>query len=216
MSSRFETALERNTAPQRLGDVSLRYDTSLLIGEADRPKRSNVPQWLRGSSYGLLAVAALASLGTIETWKIGLGVLPAAGLYALAYLLERREVRQRRFVLNFASNSLRLDFSTPFAFRARTLLVHFDGVKAVQLFEQGDGRMALTVDFLSAPGSETLLREVLVAHVSDAQLEQVVRLQRLLQGAFGLGAPDVPAADAGVDTPTDTFSESKTHPPRHR
>ena len=91
--------------------------------------------------------------------------------------------------------SLRLDFTSPIAGKPRTLVVPFDSVKAVAMLRQVDGASCLCVDFTL--GSE-LLREVLVAHIPDAQLPQAERLERVLHGAFGLGA--VPADSPLFDT----------------
>jgi len=193
--ARFEDALAQNPAPRRLGDVVLHYDASMLVGEARRAPRSMWPtlSWTFGVSGLVAAIGAFAfgapvALGGLFT------VLGAVGL-AGATWLEVRERRTRRFVVNFATTSLRLDFVTPFVGRPRTLVVSFDAVRSVELFEQGDGRRCLTVDFVPQVGSSELLREVLAAFIGPEELEQARRLQRVLKGAFGLGAPphDSPA-----------------------
>lgn len=204
--ARFEDALAGNPAPRRLGDVVLRYDSSMLVGETRRAPRSVWPTlaWTSGvvglvAAIGAVAIGAPLALGGLFT------VLGAAGL-AGATWLEVRERRTRRFVVNFASTSLRLDFVTPFVGRPRTLVVPFDAVRAVDLFEQGDGGRCLTVDFVPQVGSSELLREVLAAFIGREELEQAHRLQRVLEGAFGLGTPphDSPALalEPGAGEPT--------------
>ena len=140
--------------------------------------------WVRG-------LAALA-LGA-PTWGIVVGSLAIAASFGLAAALDQRARRQRRFVLNFQTTSLRLDFSTPFAHRPRTLVVHFDAVVDCALYTQGNGRLALTVDFVTAPGSQQLLREVLVANIALSEEDAAHRLHRVLTGAFGLGEKLPPA-----------------------
>jgi hypothetical protein len=176
----------------------------MLIGETRR-HRTHRPTL--AAAAGLLALAG--ALGTFVTSAsdaliVGFVTTGALGLAAATWL-ELVERRTRRFVANFATTSLRLDFVTPFAGRARTLVVHFDGVRAVELFEQQDGSHCLAVDFLPAPGSNERLREVLAAYIGADELEQAERLRRVLSGAFGLGAApdDSPAFEPqGEDGPT--------------
>src|SRR4051812_1873980 len=192
MPGRFEQALAQNPAPKRLGDVTLRYDASLLIGEAERVPRG----WL----FILVLLAGVAgALATLAALLVGgqtVAILTAgaatAGAFGFGAVLDQRARRQRRFVLNFETTSLRLDFSTPFAQRPRTLVVHFDGVRDCALYAQGDRQMVLTVDFVTAASSQQLLREVLVANIPLAEEEAAQRLQRVLTGAFGLGKKPEP------------------------
>lgn len=178
--------------------MALRYEASLLVGETPPGRRTWRPTllWLGGVS-ALLAALGLVVLGRDP---LGSSALLALGALALAAgtWLGQRERRRRRFVLDFDACRLRLDFVSPIAGRPRTMVVHFDAVRAVDLRRQGDGRHCLTVDFTPAPGSTLLLREVLVAFIEAPQLEAARRLGRLLEGAFGLGAPppDISALDA--------------------
>jgi len=199
--SRFETALAEHPAPRALGDVVLRYEPSMLIGQTPLPLRSWRPSvaWLLGVSALVCALAAFllrTELGLI----ILLLIAGAFGLSSGVYL-EQLDRRRRAFVANFGTNSLRLDFVTPIAGRPRTLVVHFDGVRELALLEQADGAQCLTVDVLPAPGARALIREVLVAHIPEAQREDAQRLKRVLEGAFGLGAPpgDSPYFSAPVE-----------------
>jgi hypothetical protein len=195
--SRFERALENNPAMGRLGDVTVRYEPSLLIGEADKLK----PGWTSvaalcvgaGAATSLL-VAALTESGI--SWLAASVAVMVAG-FGGAALIRQRETRQRRFVLNFGTYALRLDFSTPIAGKPRTLVLHFDLVRALDVREQADGQLCLTVDFLVSEGSEQLLREVLVANVPARAREELERLQRLLHDAFDLDRQNSPVGEPG-------------------
>ncbi len=199
----FEAALAEHPAPARLGDVSLRYEPSMLIGETPRPQRSLRPTLAWGA--GLTGLVATLGLFVLEAplASLWLTVGLSAACFALATRLEAWERRRRRFVANFGTTSLRLDFVSPIAGQPRTLVVAFDDVKSVDLVRQADGAHCLTVDF--APGPQTqVLREVLAAYIGEHELEQARRLLRVLEGAFGLGtAPaDSPAFVApGADSP---------------
>ncbi len=191
-ASRFQKALEANPAPRRLGDVSVRYEPSLLIGEADRPKLGWSPVWalLVGVAGVTSLIAAALSTGS-TAWMAASALTTAAG-FALTAWLTQRGRRQRRFVLNFATYALRLDFSAPISGRPRTMVMHFDQVRGLDLREQGDGRLCLTVDFVPSPGSTEVLREVLVAHTPATAREELERLQRVLHDAFDLDRQDLP------------------------
>ncbi|MDP3155443.1 MAG: hypothetical protein Q8N23_22405 [Archangium sp.] len=180
----FSDALESNPAPTALGDVSLRYEPSMLIGETAKRKATwrSSALWLGGVAFLLFSVGALILQADFSTALV-LVVLGAAGIGA-AVLMERFEKRQRRFVANFGTVSLRLDFTSPIAGHALTLVVPFDSVRAAELLPQADGASCLCVDFERDGG---LLREVLVAHIPPSQQAEAERLERVLKGAFGLG-----------------------------
>jgi hypothetical protein len=186
-----------------LGDIALRYEPSMLLGETDALPRTLRPTlaWTAGL-IGLIATLGLFVLDA-PIASLWLSVGASAACFALATRLEAWERRRRRFVANFGTTSLRLDFVQPISGRPRTLVVAFDDVKAVDLVRQRDGAHCLTVDFAPDPGPQ-VLREVLAAYIADHELEQARRLLRVLEGAFGLGAPpaDSPAFDVpGVDSP---------------
>jgi hypothetical protein len=186
----FRRALAENPAPTRLGDVRLRYEPSMLIGETEEQGLSWRPGAL--ATVGVIVLVAGLALLAVRTAQVALGpVLAAAALLWGSVWLRRRERGKRGFVVNFTASHLRLDFVTPIAGKPQTLLVRFEDVKAVELMEQGDGQHCLTVDF---DDDGALLREVLVAFVGSGELEAAKRLARVLQGAFGLGSvpPDSP------------------------
>jgi HAMP domain-containing protein len=194
--ARFEKALAENTAPSRLGDVSLRYEPSMLIGETAKPNQSFTPTviWLGGIAALLFAIAAIF---IVESgWVSALLLAAGAALLFGTVRLERHEKRQRRFVANFATYSLRLDFTSPIAGQPRTVIVPFDSVKAVELLDAG----ILTVD---VEHDGRVLREALVAFIKEGELEAAQRLERVLRGAFGLG--EIPA-DSPIYAPSEESS----------
>ncbi len=189
MTGRFEEALAQNPAPKRLGDIQLRYEPSMLIGEADRLQRgvSFSAVVLLGVAFGLGTIGGLLTDASTET--VGGCALLTGLAFFTALQLDQRARRQRRFVLNFGTASLRLDFSTAFASHPRTLIIHFDGVRDCSLCTQGDGKIAITVDFVTSASNVQMLREVLVANIPLSQEDAAGRLHRVLKAAFGLGSP---------------------------
>jgi hypothetical protein len=194
----FSRALQANPAPSALGDVRLRYAPSMLIGETEAGRRSWRP-WalsLLGGALIALAVGSLVSSSRLEA----VAALAMGGAWAFwaSVRLSRLERQRRAFVVNFATTTLRLDFSSPIAGQPRTLVVPFEAVKAVTLLDQADGAQCLTVD-VERDGAR--LCEVLVAHVTPGQREAAGRLRRVLEGAFGLGL--VPPTSPYLETQGD-------------
>lgn len=188
--SGFERALEANPAPSRLGDVGLRFAPSMLIGETAARPGTWRPAAMVTLGLGLVSLG-MVTLALANEWAAFASIVSGGGLVAGSVWLARFERRKRGFVVNFATSTLRLDFVTPFAGRARTLLVPFDRVAAVELLEQGDGLRCLTVEFAEG---EVRLQEVLAAFIGSEEDDAARRLTRVLQGAFGLGEipPDSP------------------------
>lgn len=203
--ARFAAALAENPAPSRLGDVSLRYEPSMLIGETAKPKPSLRPTltWLGGISALLFAIGAIFVVDS--AWVSALLLAAGALLLLGTVRLERHEKRQRRFIANFGTTSLRLDFTSPIAGQPRTIVVPFDAVKAVALLDEG----ILTVDVEHAG---TTLREALVAFISEAELDDARRLERVLRGAFGLGEvpADSPLYDSSFEPVTKAQADSRS------
>lgn len=203
---RFADTLAAHPAPSRLGDIALRYEPSMLIGETPKAPRSLLPTvaWLIGIAALVIALGLLLVDAPIAPIVVMAGV-GAIGIAANIWL-ERIDKRQRRFVANFGTNSLRLDFVTPFAGHPRTLVMPFDSVKDLQLVAQGNGFSCLTVDFVPLVGKAQVLREVLVAFIPDGEREEAERLERVLAGAFGLG--EIPA-----DSPFHDAQDDDAEPP---
>lgn len=201
MARRFSQALDANPAPAALGDVKLRFEPSMLIAETPRQRLSLRPTiaWLLGLCF---LMGALGGLVTDTSVNVALACIVLAGLsMAAATRLERLEKRQRRFVANFETYTLRLDFSSPFVGQPRTLNVAFDDVREVSVLEQADGALCLVVEFAQG---DRVLQEVLVAFVANERRDELERFQRTLQNAFGLGEPP-------ADSPA--FSEESSFEP---
>lgn len=200
----FRQALADNPAPSTLGDVALRYEPSMLIGQTRQGPLTWRPTALWVAGLGLIATALPASRAE-SSWPTLALLSLSAGAFLASALRAAHERRKRGFVVNFSTATLRLDFVTPIAGRPRTLLVPFERVKAVGLMDQADGQQCLTVDFLEG---EDVLREALAAFIPAGQLDAANRLLHVLEGAFGLGSipPDSlylstqsPAGPAGFD-----------------
>lgn len=196
---RFEDALEENPIPARVGDVRLRYEPSLLIGEArgggTLAELLGEAALIGGSACGISGVALILFS------RSGFGVAAAAALALLAGLLlwvaaslrKRRKLR-RRFVLNFATESLRLDAPAPRSAMPRSTVVHFDAIREVAVLVRGDDRFSLVVDYAPHPAAPEVLSEVLVDEVRPDEVEELRRIWRMLRGAFGL-RPAPPASE---------------------
>ncbi len=192
----FTDALDQNPAPHRLGDVRLRYEPGRLMGESLPPSF-----WERQLPGACLWLAALCALGALVALLFESRPLPvlslvlgvgALGLVGLALTLEGR-LGRRRFVLHFATETLRLDQLRWAPGASRTELVHFDAVRAVEVVEHAPQRYALVVAWGEGPppGEESqeeplLRRAVLVERVGPNEQEALVRVWRLLHNAFGL------------------------------
>ena len=183
----FEKALEENPVPRRVGDVRLRFDSPLLLAEADRPAAGLAGPLLLAAGFGC-ALAALAALLFREPSPLALG----AALGGAAALLvwagasrEGRARRRRRFTLDFDAHTLRLDLTLRPRGLPRSLVVPFDRVEALTVLEQPGGAWTLTVD-VAPQGYPGKLREVLVADVRPEDAQALGWLHRLLDGAFDL------------------------------
>jgi hypothetical protein len=182
-SRTFAQVLEAQQPPRNLGDVTLRYEPSLLIGEAKAQTKSRWP-------FVFLVFALAFSLMTlaffvvrVSTEWMGAGAALSALMFLARFLMDEREKRRRAFVLNFRDNTLRLDFVTPFNGQPRTLIVDFDDVKAVNLEDNAIGCW-LTIDFLR---EGRLLRDVLVTSIRPEDRGSAERFLQTLSAAFGLG-----------------------------
>ncbi|MGV3624436.1 MAG: hypothetical protein ACO1OB_26685 [Archangium sp.] len=198
-TARFSAALAARTTIDRLGDVALRYEPSMLIGETEKPKRSVLPQLAWTGGFALLLFALAALLLPEGVWLTTALLVLAALSMAAAVRLDRHEKRQRRFVANFLTYSLRLDFTSPIAGKPRTIVVAFDDVKDLQLVDAG-GSKVLVVEFVHEGAR---LQEALVAFITPTQQSDAERIHKVLHGAFGLG--DVPA-----DSPIHGFDEDSS------
>ncbi len=182
--------------PRRVGDVRLRYEPSLLIGEA-RARRGLLPTFAlgAGAACGFGAVLALVlpgQAGPGEALAIFLGG-SCALLLSLGLTLDARARAVRRFVLNFATESLRLERPSRARGRPQTWVVHFDCVREVEVVSRPDGSYALRVEYAPEPGSQETRVEVLVNGARPDEIDTLRRVWRLLRNSFGLRAPQAPA-----------------------
>ena len=111
------------------------------------------------------------------------GLLMAAGA-----LVARRGRARRRFVLNFATESLRLDRPSGMAAASQSTVVGFGEVTDVEVVPRRAGTFALVATYHPAPGA-TPVTEVLIERVGPKDVPHLRRVWRLLRGAFGLKAP---------------------------
>lgn len=197
----FTDALDQNPAPHRLGDVRLRYEPGRLMGESLPPSF-----WERQLPGACLILAALCALGALVALLLErqpvpiLSLVLGVGALALVGLALRLEGRlgRRRFVLHFATETLRLDQLRWAPGASRTEQVHFDAVRAVEVVERAPQRYALVVAWGEGPPpaepqeedtpqeEPPLRRAVLVEGVGPNEEEALLRVWRLLHNAFGL------------------------------
>lgn len=193
----FEESLRSHPVARALGDTRFRYEPSLFIGEKVRPLRSD------GRGTALLSGAAasgVVAFTVLLIWPSGFFLPLAFGAIAatLGALSARREQLGRigrTFVLNFATETLRVDDAEGRWPKPRTRLAAFDRVKGVRAELDASKRSSLVVQ------TEEWEAE-LIAEVPPAQREDLAILWRFLEAAFGLRAPV--ASEAGLPT-TDRF-----------
>lgn len=196
---KFEDALEENPIPSRVGDVRLRYEPSLLIGEARgdgvRGDLLSEAALVGGIACGVSGVAlVLFSRSGFGMAVAAALALSAGGLLWVAASLRKRRKLGRRFVLNFATESLRLDAPAPRSAMPRSTVVHFDAVREVAVLVRDDERFSLVVDYAPSPAAPDIRSEVLVDDVDPDEVEELRRIWRMLRGAFGL-RPAPPASE---------------------
>lgn len=181
----FEDALQRTQRLTRAGPLRLRYETSLLICEPVPQKTDLRRTGVRLGGFVLMAFAFITLIthpkGAAPWPAVMLAVLGAALLLAGDRLF--KAYARRRFILNFATESLRIDDLAP---RVRTRMMHFDEVSAVEIAPDGERSFALVLTARTQP-----VREVLVGKVGGEDVEELRALWRLLHDAFGLRRPGV-------------------------
>lgn len=195
---KFSEALEQTPIPRRVGDVRLRYEPSLLIGEARR-RTALLPSLAVGVGVACAIGCVLALLlppSAGPTLPLALVLALSAGLLTgLGMLLEARARAVRRFVLNFATESLRLERPSRAHGRPQTWVVHFDGVREVSVTARQDGTYALHVEYVPTPDAQETRVEVLVDRVPPAEVDTLRRVWRLLRNSFGLRTPQAPTSE---------------------
>jgi hypothetical protein len=114
--------------------------------------------------------------------------LAATGFIAAALRLEAR-LGRRRFVLHFATETLRLERLTwaPSATRMET--IPFDDVTAVDVLQRPSGDSFIRVTWKAGPKEQREERSaVLVDQIRPREAETLQRVWRMLHNAFGLKA----------------------------
>src|SRR5512140_8825 len=130
---KFSEALSGRTAPRRVGDVRLRFDGDVLIGEAVRGRGAVAPAPEIAFVLGLACALATAVSVIVPS---GLGALPLAALACLSALfvaggiyLQARTRGRRGFVLHFATHTLRIDRPSGPWSEPRSWVVPFDQIR---------------------------------------------------------------------------------------
>jgi hypothetical protein len=192
----FADALVENRIPPRVGDVRLRYDEGRMVGQSLPPTVSQ--RLLPELCIMLAALCALSSMTLLAVVPSQYGVpvvlgVGATALMAAALKLEAR-LGRRRFVLHFATETLRLERLAwaPSATRMET--IPFDDVTAVDALQRPSGHYFIRVTWKAAPpkpGSKEPREErtaVLVDQIHPGEVETMRRVWRMLHNAFGLKA----------------------------
>ena len=182
----FEDALRENRVPPLLGDVRLFYDGGRLVGE------SLPPPWtlrmLPALCLGLAGVSTVVGLvflvlDTSRTPGAAALLFFLAGILVAGALLLEAQLKRRRFVLHFKTESLRLETLAWAPGAARTETLPFDDVRAVHIVQPSQGSYSLVVEY--GP-EEAPRRALLVRDVRPSEGETLHRVWRLLHNAFGL------------------------------
>jgi hypothetical protein len=117
--------------------------------------------------------------GVHIVWPTLMIALSALSVATASYFETRG--RRRRFVLNFSTYTLRLDFSTPFRGMPQSFEIPFQDVVSLEVLEQQNGLKALVLEFRKG---ERRLREVLAADISARDEWALSRLLKVLENAF--------------------------------
>lgn len=181
----FEDALQRAQRLENVGPLRLRYETSLLICEPAPAKRDLRPPAIRLAGFALLLLALVTVLTSAKgaaPWPAVMLGAVGGGLLLTADRLFPAAAR-RRFILNFATESLRID---DVGVRPRTRTLHFDDIAALDIVPEQNGQFALVLTARTSPTKWVLARGIEAEHV-----EEVRKLWRLLSDAFGIRRPGV-------------------------
>jgi len=169
--------------PRRLGNVRLRYDAELLIGERVPPLDAGalIPDvlLLAGLAAGVVAVATLVAPGLRKdhVWGTLIAAVLAAAVTIAGLVLGGLRRGRRGFVVNFDQHTVRVDEPGGLRIRSATTLVPFRDVEGVRVVERGPGRWALAMVLKE--------REVLLLDLAlEGELDQLDRLCRMLEASF--------------------------------
>jgi hypothetical protein len=178
----FERALERNIPVRAVGDVRLRYDSGLLIGELRKRPTKGLADAVLILTVGLGSIDAWLALGPGPLWAAAGLAGVTLGLAVWTSVLERRAAVRRRFVLNFQTETLRLDFADARTGSPRTEMVPFDDVEKVVCATGRKGKQELRVHYrVAEQGTKS---SVLVSDAGAREVLDLQRVERLLRNAL--------------------------------
>jgi hypothetical protein len=180
--STFRDALESQVPPERVGELRLRFEDSLLWLEPARVRHPG-PELLGVVAVvgGVMTVAALVTGGSL--WLALFGACVAAAGTAGAVILRGRVRAPTRFVLDFAGESLRLDGPGRTGRRA-VASVPFDAVTDLRVVESAPRRFGLALDYKEADGTPKTV--LVMQHARPEEIETLRRVWRILRNAFGI------------------------------
>lgn len=178
----FEDALQSQLPPERIGEVRLRFDENILIG-ARPPARRLWPEaaGVLALGAGITAVVLLIQGGSLLA--AGALALLSAALTGVSIVARGRLLGPTRFILNFATESLRLD-GTDRLGRTVSEVVPFDSVRDLTVVPTAPRHFGLLLEYTDA--AQALRRVYLVQQSPAAEVEALRRAWRILRHAFGL------------------------------
>jgi hypothetical protein len=178
----FEDALQNQLPPDRIGEVRLRFDENILIG-AREPRRGLWPEvgGVLALGAGIVAVVFLVQGGSLLA--AGALALLSAALTGFSIAARGRLRGPTRFILNFATESLRLDAPDRLG-RTVSEVVPFDSVRELTVVPTAPRHFGLLLEYTDA--AQTPRRAYLVQQSPAAEVEELRRAWRILRHAFGL------------------------------
>ncbi|WP_224367252.1 hypothetical protein [Hyalangium versicolor] len=187
----FADALVENRIPPRVGDVRLRYDEGRMVGESLPPALGQrlIPELclLLAAACGVGSLALLI-LTPSHYGTPAVLALAAAALVGYA-LRQEAHLGRRRFVLHFATETLRLERLSWAPSATRTETISFNDVTAVQVIQRPSGHYAIIVTWQAGPPEHREERRAaVVEQVRPHEAETLHRVWRMLHNAFGLKA----------------------------
>jgi len=195
---KFSEALSSRTAPRRVGDVRLRFDGDVLIGEAVRGRGAvaAAPEISFVLGLACALATAVSVLASSELGLVPLALLACLSvLFVVAGIYLQGKARGRRgFVLHFAAHTLRIDRPSGPWSRPRSWTVPFDCIRVAGVTRRGPRDYGIEIEY--APPEEGEPRtELLVAGIRGRELEDAHRVAEMMRAAFGLsGEPAPPSA----------------------
>ena len=178
----FQESLQSQLPPERVGEVRLRFDENILVGER-APRRGPWPEvgGVLALAAGILAVALLVQGGSLL--PAGALALLSAALTGFSVVARGRLLCPARFILNFATESLRLDAPDRLG-RMASEVVPFDSVRDLTVVPTAPRHFGLLLEYTDA--AQALRRAYLVQRSPAAEIEELRRAWRILRHAFGL------------------------------